>query len=82
MYLTHERAREMYHNDPEFRHLVSVLRESMSRLQFTPSEMRAAVTFAAVQAEMERPPEIVLSRENLRQIVPGMIIESHREKDV
>jgi len=68
MNLTYERAKEMYLNDPEFHELVKSIRHAMVELRFTPFEMRAAVTFAAIQAEMERPVNITISKEEWENV--------------
>jgi restriction endonuclease Mrr len=46
-------AKEKYENDPAYHRLVQVLYSMIAEYQFTPSELREAVVFAATKYEME-----------------------------
>lgn len=46
-----ELARKAYDADPEFRALVDSIEDSVRRLQYTPSEMRAAAMLACMKVE-------------------------------
>lgn len=58
--LTVESARELYEHDPEFRALVISMETAIERLQFTPSELRAAAVYAAIRREERRNPRLRL----------------------
>jgi hypothetical protein len=44
--------KEKYMNDPEYRHLVTMLEELIERARFTPSELREACILASINYEM------------------------------
>ena len=46
---------ERYQRDPAFHALVTMLRQAIANADYTPTELREAVTLACIQHEMNRP---------------------------
>lgn len=70
---TYKKAREAYINDPIFHRLVDTLKDSIVSLDLSPADLRAAVIFACILHEEEKPISLVLSREEANKL--GIRIE-------
>lgn len=62
--MTFEQAKENYHTDPHFKALVDTLCSHILNLETTPSELRAAVMFAAIKVDSMRIKPMFMGKEN------------------